>query len=293
MIPVDGRLNGKVCLVTGATSGIGEVTARALTQMGATVIVVGRDLQRGAATLSRIKAAAPTAQVEFMLADLSSQAQIRQLAQEFKRKYSRLDVLVNNAGGVSIARKQSVDGIEMTFALDHLNYFLLTHLLLDTIKASAPARIVNVASEAHRRVPGINFNDLQSERGYNSVRAYGQAKLANVLFTYELARRLDGTNISVNVLHPGVVATDMWFADTRLRRNNGILRTLVVQLIRLAAISPEQGAQTMIYLATSPEVEGVTGKYFAKEKEAQSSPASHDHAAATRLWQVSETLTKL
>jgi NAD(P)-dependent dehydrogenase (short-subunit alcohol dehydrogenase family) len=292
MTYADERLNGKICLVTGATSGIGEVTARALAQMGATVIVVGRDPQRGATTLDRIKEAAPTAQVEFMLADLSSQAQVRQLAQEFKRKYSRLDVLVNNAGSAFVARKQSVDGIEMTFALDHLNYFLLTNLLLDTIKASAPARIVNVASEAHRRVPGINFDDLQSERGYNSVRAYGQAKLANVLFTYELARRLDGTNISVNVLHPGVVATDMWFADTRLRRNNGILRRLVVQLTRLVMISPEQGAQTAIYLAASPNVEGVTGKYFVKEKESQSSPASHDHAAATRLWQVSEFLTK-
>lgn len=293
MAHAEKRLDGKVCLVTGATSGIGEVTARALAQTGATVIVVGRDPQRGEATLDRIKKAAPNARVEFMQADLSSQAQIRQLAQQFKRKYSRLDVLVNNAGGGFLARKQCVDRFEMTFALDHLNYFLLTNLFLDTLKASTPARIVNVASEAHRRVPGMNFDDLQSERGYNSIRAYGQAKLANVLFTYELARRLEGTGVTVNALHPGIVATDFWLADTRLRRNNGMLRTLAMQLTRLVMISPEQGAQTVLYLATSPEVEGVTGKYFVKEKEAQSSPASHDHAAAARLWQVSEAMTGL
>ncbi len=293
MTHADERLNGKVCLVTGATSGIGEVTARTLAQMGATVIVAGRDPQRGAATLDRIKEAAPTDQVEFMLADLSSQAQVRQLAQGFKQKYSRLDVLVNNAGGVFPVRKQSVDGFEMTFALDHLNYFLLTNLLLDTLKASAPARIVNVASQAHRRVPGMNFDDLQSERGYNSIRAYGQAKLANVLFTYELARRLDGTGVTVNALHPGIVATDFWLSNTRFRRNNGMLRTLAMQLTQLVMISPEQGAQTSIYLATSPEVAGTTGKYFKKQKETQSSPASHDRAAASRLWQVSETLTGL
>jgi len=293
MTHADNRLNGRVCLVTGATSGIGEVTARVLAQMGATVIVVGRDPQRGAATLDRIKEAAPTAQVEFMLADLSSQAQVRQLVQEFKRKYSRLDVLVNNAGGVFPAHKQSVDGFEMTFTLDHLNYFLLTNLLLDTLKASTPARIVNVASEAHRRVPGMNFDDLQSERGYNSIRAYGQAKLANILFTYELARRLEGTNITVNALHPGVVATNFWLSNTRSRRNNGIIRTLATRLTRLVMISPEQGAQTSIYLAASPEVDGVTGRYFQEKKETQSSPASYDHAAAARLWQLSEAMTGL
>jgi NAD(P)-dependent dehydrogenase (short-subunit alcohol dehydrogenase family) len=171
MTRLNEHIKGKTCLVTGATSGIGEATARALAQMGATVIVVGRDPQRGAATLGRVKAAAPKSQVEFMLADLSSLAQVRQLAREFKSKYARLDVLVNNAGGVFPSRKQSVDGFEMTFALDHLSYFLLTNLLLDVLKASAPARIVNVASEAHRRVPGVNFDDLQSERGYNSIRA--------------------------------------------------------------------------------------------------------------------------
>jgi NAD(P)-dependent dehydrogenase (short-subunit alcohol dehydrogenase family) len=180
-----------------------------------------------------------------MLADLSSQAQVRQLAQEFKSKYSRLDVLVNNAGGVFPARKQNVDGFEMTFALDHLNYFLLTNLLLDTIKASAPARIVNVASEAHRRVPGIN------------------------------------------------VATDFWFADTRLRHNGGVLKTLAMQLTQLVMISPEQGAQTGIYLATSPEVEGMTSKYFVNKKEVPSSIASQDQEVGQRLWHISETLTGL
>ena len=290
-------MKDKICLVTGATSGIGEVTAQALAQMGATVVAVGRDPQRGAATLERIKKAAPNARVEFMLADLSSQAQIRQLVQEFKRNYARLDVLVNNASSVFLARKQSVDGFEMTFALDHLNYFLLTNLLLDTMKGCAQthscARIVNVSSNAHRRVPGMNFGDLQSERGYNSLQAYAQAKLANLLFSYELARQLEGTNITVNVLHPGVVATDIWLADTRFRRNNGVLRKLVTRLTRLVMINPEQGAQTSIYLATSPDVEIVTGRYFVNEKEAISSSASYDQAAALRLWQMSEAMTEL
>lgn len=284
------NMQGKVCLVTGATSGIGEVTARALAQMGATVIAVGRDPQRGAATLNRIKEAAPTAQIEFMLADLSSLAQVRQLAQEFKRKYSRLDVLVNNAGAWLTRYQESVDGIEMTFALNHLGYFLLTNLLLDTLKTSTPARIVNVSSYGHARGK-INFDDLQFRQKYNGMQAYRQSKLANILFTYELARRLAGTDITVNALNPGLVATN--FGLNNFGLNNGWLKSLLRRAYALAAISPEQGAQTVIYLATSPEVEGVTGKYFVKEKEAQSSPASRDRAVAARLWKVSESLTGL
>ncbi len=283
-------MKGKICLVTGATSGIGEVTARALAQMGATVIAVGRDPQRGADTLQRIRATAPNAQVELMLADLSSQAQIRQLAQEFKRKYSRLNVLVNNAGAWLTRYQESVDGIEMTFALNHLGYFLLTNLLLDTLKTSAPARIINVSSYGHK-AGRMNFEDLQFRQRYNGMQAYRQSKLANILFTYELARRLTGTDVTVNALNPGLVATN--FGLNNFGLNNGWLKSLLRRAFALAAISPEQGAQTSIYLAALPEVEGVTGKYFSNEKEAQSSPASHDRAAAARLWQVSETLTGL
>lgn len=287
---MDDRLNGKVCLVTGATSGIGEVTARVLAQMGATVIAVGRDPQRGADTLQRIRSAASSAQVEFMLADLSSQAQIRQLAQEFKSKYSRLDVLVNNAGAWLTRHQESVDGIEMTFALNHLGYFLLANLLLDTLKTSAPARIVNVSSYGHK-AGRMNFDDLQFRQRYDGMQAYRQSKLANILFTYELARRLAGTGITVNALNPGLVATN--FGLNNFGLNDGWSKNLLRRAYALVAISPEQGAQTAIYLATSQDVEGVTGKYFVKEKEAQSSPASHDRAAAARLWQVSEALTGL
>lgn len=283
-------MNGKICLVTGATSGIGEVTARTLAQMGARVIVVGRDPQRGAGTLQRIRAAAPNAQAEFMLADLSSQAQISQLAQEFKRKYSRLDVLVNNAGAWLTRYQESVDGIEMTFALNHLGYFLLANLLLDTLKTSAPARIINVSSYGHK-TGRMNFEDLQFRQRYDGMQAYRQSKLANILFTCELARRLAGTGVTVNVLSPGLVATN--FGLNNFGLNDGWLKSLLRRAYALVAISPEQGAQTGIYLATSPEVEGVTGRYYVEEKESRSSAASHDREAAQRLWQMSEAMTGL
>lgn len=273
-------------MVTGATSGIGEATARALAQMGATVIVVGRDPERGAAALERIRSATGSMAVELMLADLSSQAQIRQLAQEFKRKYSRLDVLVNNAGALFTTRQQSADGIEMNFALNHLNYFLLTNLLLDTLKASAPARIVNVGALAHQFARRVDFDDLQGQRKYFGWGAYGQSKLCNLLFTYELARRLDGTGVTVNALHPGIVATNFGMSG------GGVMR-LFNRLMSVAMIRPEQGAQTSLYLATSPEVEGISGKYFVNQKAVRSSKASYDQSAAARLWQVSEAMTGL
>ena len=285
MTQANGNTTGKICMVTGATSGIGEVTARALAQMGATVIVVGRSAERGAAALNRIKQATGNSSVELMLADLSAQAQVRQLAQQFKRKYQRLDVLVNNAGAVFTKRQESVDGIEMTFALNHLGYFLLTNLLLDRLKVEdTPARIVNVSSAAHQRAR-MNFEDLQSRQGYDGWSAYGQSKLANLLFTYELAR-LEGTGVTVNALHPGVVATN--FGES----NRGVAR-LVMKSVHTVALSPAEGAQTVIYLASSPDVEGVTGKYFVKEKAVQSSEASYDQVAAQRLWQVSEELAGL
>lgn len=272
-------------MVTGAASGIGAATAQGLAQLGATVILVDCNAERGAATLNRIKQQTGNAAVEFMQADLSAQQEVRCLAQQFEGRYRRLDVLVNNAGAIFARRRESVDGIEMTFALNYLSQFLLTNLLLDTIKASAPARIINVSSRSHARAQ-IDFDDLQSRSHYHGLRAYAHSKLAIVLFTYELARRLAGTGVTVNALHPGVVATNFAL-------DHGGVMGLVMRLFRFAFSSPEQGAQTSIYLATSPEVEGVTGKYFVKCKAVPSSPASYDTATARRLWEVSAALTNL
>ncbi len=281
----NGTMKDKICMVTGATSGIGEVTARELAKQGATVIVVGRNPEKGAATLKRIRQATGNESVEFMRVDFSVQDQIRHLAQQFQDRYARLHVLVNNAGAVFMKRQESADGLEMTFAVNHLAYFLLTNLLLDTLTASAPARIVNVSSDAHHRGK-INFNDLQLKEGYNMWPAYTQSKLANILFTYELSRHLEGTGVTVNALHPGFVATN-------LGKNNGLLARLLIPFIQLFAMSTEKGAQTSIYLATSPDVEGVTGQYFADQKPKRSSEASHDRGAAQRLWHISEKLTGL
>jgi retinol dehydrogenase 12 len=279
-------LHGKVCMVTGATSGIGLVTAQALARQGATLIVVGRNAERGAATVSRIRQETGNAAVESMIADLSAQGQVRQLASEVQRRFSRLDVLVNNAGALFARRQLSQDGMEMTFALNHLAYFLLTNLLLDHLKASPAARIVNVSSEAHRGAR-LDFGDLQGERNYRGYRAYARSKLANILFTYELARRLEGTGIAANTLHPGFVATN--FGRNNRSFTAGLFR--ILQLV--AAISPEEGAQTIIYLASSPEVTGITGEYFVKQKAVRSSQVSYDRAAAERLWQVSAEITRL
>ncbi len=278
-------MQGKVCLVTGAASGIGAITAPALAQQGAAVILVDRDSEQGAITVDQIKQQTGNPAVEFMWADLSAQKEIRQLAQQFRSRYQRLDVLVNNAGAIFPQRQETVDRLEMTFALNYLAYFLLTNLLLDTIKASAPARIINVSSRSHARAQ-INFDDLQSRSDYHGLQAYAHSKLAIMLFTYELARRLEGTGVTVNALHPGVVATNFG-------RNSDGVTGLVMRLFRFAFISPEQGAQTSIYLATSSEVEGVTGKYFVKCKAVPSSPASYDIATASRLWQVSAAHTNL
>jgi retinol dehydrogenase 12 len=277
-------MKGKICMVTGATSGIGVVTARELARQGATVIVVGRSREKSEATVSAIKQQTGNPNVEYLLADLSVQKDIHQLAQQFKGRYARLHVLVNNAGAIFLMRQESADGIEMTLALNHLNYFLLTNLLLETLRASAPARIVNVSSRAHERVSGLNFDDLQNRQWHFGQQVYGQSKLANVLFTYELAHRLEGSGVTVNALHPGFVAT-------RFATNNGRLVRWARPLLDRFALSAEEGARTAIYLATSPEVEGVTGKYFVEEKAVPSSPASYDEAAARRLWQISAEMT--
>lgn len=285
MVAGDQSMEGKVCLVTGATSGIGAVTAEALAGRGGVVAVVGRSAERAAATVERIRRRTGTTTVEHLLADLSSQQEVRRLAEAFAARHDRLDVLVNNAGAVFTRRRQSPDGLELTFALNHLAYFLLTGLLLDTLRSSAPSRVVNVSSDAHQGAR-IDFDDLQAERGYRGFTVYGRSKLANLLFTYELARRLEGTGVTVNALHPGVVAT-------RFATNNGRVVRLLQPLFRPFMVSPEQGARTVVHLATSPEVEGVTGGYFVKERPSPSSGVSYDTAAAERLWQVSEELTGL
>jgi NAD(P)-dependent dehydrogenase (short-subunit alcohol dehydrogenase family) len=278
-------MKGKICLVTGATSGIGAETAKQLAQRGATVVIVGRNAEKSAASVTQIKQQTRNAAVEYLLADLSSQKDIRALAQQFKGNYARLDVLVNNAGGFWMTRHESADGIEMTLAVNHLNYFLLTNLLLDTLNASAPARIVNVSSALHWQAK-LNFDDLQSNHGiYNPMSAYNQSKLANVLFTYELARHLDGTGVTANTLHPGGVRTNL------IARNGGFFKWVVQPLFDLQAISADQGAQTSVYLATSPEVEGISGKYFVESQPRPSSSASYDQDVARRLWQISAELT--
>jgi NAD(P)-dependent dehydrogenase (short-subunit alcohol dehydrogenase family) len=217
--------------------------------------------------------------VDSLLADLSSQQEVRRLAEDFKSKYSHLHVLLNNAGAVFMQRQISVDGIEMTFALNHLAYFLLTNVLLDTIKASAPARIINVSSDAHSRGK-IEFDNLQGERDY-SASAYGNSKLANILFTMELARRLEGTGVTANVLHPGFVSTGFG------KNNSGFLMKLIRSVVPLVARSPEKGAETSIYLASSPGVEGITGKYFYDSHMIPAAPQATDMTVAKKLWEVS------
>jgi len=270
-------------MVTGATSGIGLATALELARKGATVIIVSRYPERCEAAAARIHQLTNNPAVDYFATDLSSQAQIRQLAEKFHSRYSRLDVLVNNAGAFYLRRQESADGIEMTFALNHLNYFLLTHLLLDTIKTSAPARIVNVASDSHRGAR-LDFDDLQAKRSYSGFRAYGQSKLANVLFTYELARQLEGFQVTATALHPGFVATN-------IGKNNGLLAKLVMPIAQLGALTPEEGARTSIYLAASPEVQGISGQYFTREKSVLSDPASYDLLGARRLWETSAEMT--
>ena len=282
----DGSLmNDRVCLITGATSGIGKAAALQLAQLGATVVMVGRNPQRTAAAIQEIRQQSGNGQVESMLADLSSQEEIRRLAEDFKARYQRLDVMVNNAGALMLSRQKSADGIEMTFALNHLNYFLLTNLLLDTLKSSGPARIVNVSSDSHQDAH-LDFDDLQLERNYGGYKAYGRSKLANLLFTYELARRLQGSNVTVNALHPGLVAT-------KFMANNGLRGRVFNLFVRLVGRSASRGARPITYLASSPEVEGVSGKYFVEDGLVQSSPASYDTDAALKLWRTSEELTGL
>ncbi len=278
-------MSGKVCLVSGATSGIGEMAAQSLASMGAEVVILSRNRERCVSSAQRMRAVSGNPAVDYLVADLSSQAEIRRVVSEFTKRYDRLDVLINNAGGFFMKRHLSQDGIELTFALNHLNYFLLTNLLLPILQASAPARIVNVSSGAHRGAE-INFDDLESKRSYNGWKAYAQSKLANLLFTYELARRLDRAQVTANAMHPGFVATG-------LAKNNGWLYRLGMSVVHLFARKPEEGARTIVYLASSPQVAGITGKYFFDEQEVPSAPASYDEEAARRLWQISAQMVNL
>jgi retinol dehydrogenase 12 len=269
----------KTVLITGATSGIGLVTARELARRGAHVTIVSRSADKCAHVVDEIKEAVDNPNVEFIAADLSVRDEVHRTAYDFKKRHPRLDVLINNVGSIFMSRQVSKDGLEMTFALNHISYFLLTHLLLDVLKASAPARVINVSSNAHRRAK-IWFDDIQLDKNYSGFAAYSQSKLCNILFTYELARRLEGSGVTVNALHPGFVASE--FA-----KNNGFLIRLIMRLIAPIAKSINDGASTSIYLASSREVEGVSGKYFIDSRESASNPASYDKQAAEKLWNLS------
>lgn len=276
----DRTMTGKVCLITGATAGIGAMTARRLAERGASLILVGRDTGRGQALAAELGDLA-RAPAEFMQADLSSLKGVQRLAEAVQARHDALHVLVNNAGAMFGRRQENAEGIEMTFALNHLCPFLLTRLLFDRLRAGAPARIVTVASEAHRTAR-LDLDDLQGLRRYRGWTAYQRSKLANILFTYELDRRFAGSGVTANALHPG-------FVSTGIGTRHGLLPGWMWRIATLWAISQEKGAETSVYLAASPEVEGVTGKYFIACRQAASNAASYDQAAAERLWRISET----
>ncbi len=278
----ENTLQEKICLVTGSTSGIGKVTVLELAKRGASVVLVSRSRAKGEATQTEIKQATGNQHVELLVADLSVLENVRKLATEFQRTHDRLHLLVNNAGCAYPRRTLTSDGFEATLAVNYLAPFLLTELLLDTLKASAPARIINVSSAQHA-IASIEFDNLQSERKFGNLRSYGQAKLAVLLWTYELARRLEGTRVTVNALHPGVTASN--FVDGMSGP-----AALAMKLGKPFLLTSEQGAQTTIYLATSPEVEGVSGKYFVKSHETKSSSRSYDQAVGARLWEMTEQL---
>ena len=274
---------GKSVLVTGGTGGIGRATAIGLAALGARVGITGRDQARTEPAAAGIRAATGNAAVDVFAADMSAQAGVRRLAARVADTYPRLDVLVNNAGGFWAHRHVTADSLEHTIALNHLAPFLLTSLLLDRLAASAPARIVTVSSGAHAR-GRIDFDDLQGERNYSGQRAYSQSKLANVMFTYELARRPEGTGVTATVCHPGLVRTSFGTEDQAAHMAG------MIRVARLFMKTPAQGAGTPVYLASSPEVEGVTGRYYANRKPKTSSKASYDTTAAARLWQASAGL---
>lgn len=274
-------MQGKTVVVTGGTSGIGEVAAFRLAGQGARIVLIARDPKRGNVTLSMLKQANPAADHKVHYGDLSSIADMKRVATEVANTEPRIDVLVNNAGAVFLSRQTSVDGLEMTFATNHMNYFVVTNILLDRLKATPGARIVSTASEAHKSGK-LDFDDLQSAKSYSTFRVYGTSKLCNILFTRELARRLDGTGVTANSLHPG-------FVGTRFGQNNAtnFFMKALTRTIMTFGISPEEGAKTIIHLASSPDVATISGEYFYKCKVAEPSLAAQDDDAAKRLWDVS------
>jgi NAD(P)-dependent dehydrogenase (short-subunit alcohol dehydrogenase family) len=277
------NLQGQTIVVTGATDGIGKVTARELAKAGAAVTIVGRNAAKGESVVEELRAAAGHDGVDFVQGDLLTLKGVRAAAETLKGRLKSIDVLVNNAGAAFVKRGVTEDGFEQTFALNHLAYFLMTSLLLDLLKASSAGRIVNVASEAHRGTQ-LKLDDLQNTKSYSGWRAYQQSKLANIYFTYELARRLQETKVTANCLHPGFVASR--FGDN----NKGIFGALFGLVKSIAAISEEEGAKTSIYLAGSPELEDVSGRYFDRSKPARSSAVSYDEAVARDLWRASEAM---
>jgi retinol dehydrogenase-12 len=281
-MPGEWTVRDKTCIVTGATSGIGEEIAIGLAKAGGRVAIVARSRERGAATLARIEGAVPGAKVDLLLGDLASQASIRSLAAEILAKYPQVPVLVNNAGIVNLRRETTTDGYEATFAVNHLAYYQLTMLLLERIRSSAPARIVNVASDAHK-FGVLDLSDLQNERKYASMRVYGQSKTANILFTRELAKRLEGSGVTVNCIHPGAVAT-------RLAQNNGGFAVVLTKLLSPFFRTPKKGADTAVWLATAPEVAGKTGGYYYNRKELAPARHASDPAIAAQLFEVSGKL---
>jgi len=274
-----------VCIVTGASSGIGLETARGLAAQGATLVAVCRSRERGEVALASIRESTGNADLHLVLADLSAQASIRQLAKELVARWPRLHVLVNNAGVVETRRRLTADGIETVFAVNHLSYYLLTRLLLNRLQESAPARVVNVSSDAHRFAK-LDWENLQGEKGWGFMRQYGLSKLCNILFTQELAKRIAGSGVTVNALHPGAVGT-------RLGQNNGAWAKALTLLLRPFFLTPAQGAETSIYLASSPDVEGVSGGYFVKRRRQAPTPEASNPGNAAQLWELSARLTGL
>ena len=269
------HMHGKVVVITGATSGIGEVAAQRLAGMGARIVLVARDKVRGEAALTRLRSGTSLSH-SIHYGDLSRISEMKRLAAEIAAAEPRIDVLINNAGAMFGSRQMTEDNLELTFATNHMAYFVLTLGLRERLFASSPARIVSTASDAHKgRV--LDFEDLQSTKGYSAINVYGRSKLCNILFTRELSRRWSGTGVTVNCLHPGFVAT-------RFGDGSGGLLSYGVRLAKTFAISPEKGAQTIVYLASSPEVAGVSGEYFYQCRPATPTTEARDDAAAERLW---------
>jgi NAD(P)-dependent dehydrogenase (short-subunit alcohol dehydrogenase family) len=276
-------MEGKVCVITGATSGLGLEAAERLATMGARLVMVGRDPVRGDAALARLRAAAPGASSSIYYGDLSKLSEMRRVATAIANAEPRVDVLINNAGSMFASRHETTDGLEMTFALNHMAYFVITNLLLDRLQAAEAGRIVSTASAAHSGQK-LDFDDLQFKKRYSAGRAYGRSKLANILFTRQLARRLGGTSVTANCLHPGFVAT-------RFGADNGLFPRLAIRVAMLGAIGVKEGADTIVYLASAPDVAGSSGGYYQGRRLTRASPQSQDSTAAERLWSESARIS--